>query len=174
MQELYRIKISLIVTYESLRSRKHDQPRHGLLTRIDELDTEHKKDEQSNHSGTNSGTNRVQFAATPLFLQMCDEGLLLVFDEIQKIKNNSAQQKACQALVEPMQQRREEQVQQLQQRCQQPVQSYLGMLSGTPFDKEEHCTNFLIAWIREITWISFYPGCGVVGKQDFKVWLQDN
>src|SRR5204863_6801315 len=33
MEKLYNFKITEIITYESLRSRIHSQPRHGLLIR---------------------------------------------------------------------------------------------------------------------------------------------
>ena len=68
-------------TYESLRSIKGCQPKHGYLVRYDYED----------------GT--VGFAPTRAFRELVEKGVILYCDECQKIKNSSDQTKAVRALV---------------------------------------------------------------------------
>lgn len=99
-----------IITYESLRSTKNNQPKHGLLVRED-------------------GVEGVNFYATTTLAQIVKAGVLVIFDEFQKLKNNSDQHKAAKAL--------------LKQFYTQGGNSRFALLSGSAMDKEEHATNFL-------------------------------
>jgi superfamily II DNA or RNA helicase len=69
-----------VITYDSLRSKKGYQPKHGLLTRDD------------------TGTTPL-FYPTTLFVQLVQAGVLVIFDECQKLKNNGNQNAAAKALV---------------------------------------------------------------------------
>lgn len=124
MEPLYDRKITHLLTYESLRSSFQRQPQHGLLIR---------RDFEKSHL--------VEFESTPLWESMCQEGVFLVMDEVQKVKNLSAQQKACRALITGIQ--------------RHTSTSSFACLSGSPFDKVEHVINFLslINWIDS----SSYP-----------------
>ena len=107
----YGVIPTAILTYETLRSKRGCQPVHGLLLRTD------------------SETGHV-FAPTPLFRDYVRAGLCLVVDEFQRVKNQSAQQQAMQAL------------------CREIAQARLGqtkiaLLSGTPFDKREQILRLL-------------------------------
>lgn len=99
-----------VFSYESLRSKKGYQPKHGLLTRDD------------------TGTNPI-FYPTTLFVQLVQAGVLVIFDECQKLKNNGSQNHAAKALVR--------QVYAIGGR------SRLAFLSGSALDKEVHAINFL-------------------------------
>lgn len=78
--EEYGVEVVDIVSYQSLRSQKGKQPKHGLLFRDNEK-------------------RGSDFTVTEKFLDLVQEGVLFVFDEIQNIKNNSTQHKAAAALV---------------------------------------------------------------------------
>lgn len=99
-----------IITYDTLRSRKDCQPKHGLLMRTDSAE----------------GT---QFFPTTLFSQIVQNGVLLIFDECQKLKNTSDQYKAVKALM--------------RQFYTINGRSRAAFLSGTFLDKEEQVVNFL-------------------------------
>lgn len=70
-----------IITYETLRSRKGKQPKHGLLVRDD------------------SGSH-PKFYPTELWSNIIRNNVFLIFDEAQKLKNDSDQHKASSALIQ--------------------------------------------------------------------------
>jgi hypothetical protein len=99
-----------IISYESLRSKKGYQPKHGLLTRDD------------------TGTTPI-FYPTTLFVQLVQAGVLVIFDECQKLKNNGNQNAAAKALI--------------RQVYAIGGKSRIALLSGSVLDKEVHAINFL-------------------------------
>lgn len=117
----YGVGIVAIISYQSLRSQKNHQPKHGYLQRIDTV--------------TEGNVHQVHFLPTEPYVSLVKRGVLVIFDEIQNIKNNSDQYKACTALLRPV---------------LEGGVSRWGLLSGTPFDKEEHAMNLLrlINYIR--------------------------
>jgi hypothetical protein len=72
-----------VLSYESLRSIKGKDPKHGLLTRIDE-------------------GSKVSFEATDRLKTLAKENLFVIFDESQKIKNKNAQWFACKTIAETL------------------------------------------------------------------------
>jgi len=118
----YEVPVLDIISYQSLRSQKNHQPKHGYLDRHDNI--------------TEGGTHQVSFTPSRAYLNLVEQGVMVVCDEIQNIKNNSAQYKACNALLRPI--------------ISVGGRSRFGLLSGTPFDKEEHAVNLLklIGYIR--------------------------
>jgi hypothetical protein len=107
---MYNIAGGPIITYESLRSKKNCQPKHGLLTRDD------------------SGTSTV-FEPTNLLTQLIQAGVLIIFDECQKLKNQGDQNKAAKAIIK--------------QFYAQGGASRIGLLSGSAIDKQEQTINLL-------------------------------
>ena len=120
-----------IVTYESLRSTKGHQPKHGLLVRED------------------SETAGVSFYATTMFSAIISSGVLLIFDECQKVKNNSDQHKAVKALLK-----------QFYFQDIRKSRSRFALLSGTIVDKQEHVVNFmkLVGFVEAPKLYSKYGG----------------
>jgi hypothetical protein len=118
----YGVPVIDIISYQSLRSKYGKQPKHKFLTRHDATDE--------------TGKKHLYFEATPYYKELLQQGILVVGDEIQNVKNNSDQHKAFNAL--------------LQEIIAGGGQSRFAMLSGTPFDKEEHAMNLLrlIGYIR--------------------------
>jgi hypothetical protein len=107
LETKYNLDVKFIVPYQKLRSISGKQPKHGLLTRND--------------------SDTLTFSPTEKFLSLISEGLLLIFDEIQYIKNDNDQYKACQALTSAC--------------LSMGGLTRIGLLSGTPFDKEECAVN---------------------------------
>lgn len=103
-------RIIISHTYESLRSIKGHQPKHGYLTRYE-------------YEDGSSG-----FAATQKFKDLVKNGVLLIADECQKIKNNSAQTKAIRALVREI--------------LDVGGKSRILLISGSPFEEPDHAINF--------------------------------
>jgi len=118
----YDVPVLDIISYQSLRSQKGHQPKHGFLNRYDNI--------------TDGGTRQVSFVASAAYLELVNQGVMIVCDEVQNIKNASAQYKACNALIRPI--------------LSAGGHSRFALLSGTPFDKEEHAVNLLklIGYIR--------------------------
>ncbi|CAH6418935.1 Hypothetical protein POVN_LOCUS659, partial [uncultured virus] len=77
----YGLNVVCITSYESLRSVKGSQPKHGLLTRID-------------------ADGDMTFETTPVYREMIARGGLLIGDEVQRVKNKNGQHKAFKALAE--------------------------------------------------------------------------
>jgi SNF2 family DNA or RNA helicase len=108
--KLFEVEIKGICTYQSLRGTKIHQPNNIFLTR--------------------DGNN---FNVTPAFEQIVREGVLLIFDEVQNVKNETAQLEAAATLcrtIADMNQRRES-------------NSRIGLLSATPADKQKQAASLL-------------------------------
>lgn len=116
-KEKYNLPFVAILTYESLRGTKTDKDdvllKHGLLIR---------------HSDGS-------FEVTDYFRQLVEDGVILAFDEFQKIKNICDQQRAVMTLIRYMEFRKN---------LSDPPLTFSGsyFISTTPFDKPEHCVNF--------------------------------
>jgi len=105
------LTVENIITYQSLRGLSGRSIKHPYLTRFDR-----------------AGEGTI-FAATQHFRGLLQEGVFLIFDEVQNIKNNSDQMKAAKALITAL--------------LGDSTKSRVLFLSASPFDKEEHAINFL-------------------------------
>lgn len=110
------VKLHFITSYQSLRGTEKSHPKHPYLTRR----TVQKTDKKGGI------TKKTVFEPTPIFMTLIDQGILLVFDEGQNIKNSSDQGKASRTLSASIRGR---------SRC--------AFISGSPYDKEEHSENIL-------------------------------
>jgi hypothetical protein len=82
------INFHTICSFQSLRSTKLHQPSHGLLYRREQ------------QSELNPMLNKMaDFQATPLYLDLVKDGVLLIIDEIQNIKNVTIQLFAVRTLT---------------------------------------------------------------------------
>lgn len=104
----YDVPLYNCISYQSLRSIRGCQPTHGLLSRFDT-----QKD--------------VEFVPTDTLKALVTNGILVVFDECQNIKNNSDQTKACSAICKLI--------------IDIGYKARFALLSASPFDKEEHTIN---------------------------------
>ena len=120
MKKKYNVPLSYALSYSELRSSYGAQPKHGLLRRHDYtvdrvVDGETKKVKKSD------------FRVTDMFRDMVNEGVLLVVDEIQNVKNVTAQFSACQCMVREI--------------VWSVNKSRVLLLSGSPIDKKEQVTT---------------------------------
>lgn len=116
MSQYDGVDIVAIISYQSLRGTDRYPPNHGYLERDNEI----KIDKKGNMK------KKVFFTITDEFRQLIDEGILLVFDEGQNIKNASDQSIAARTLSGAI---------------RKP--SKCAFISGSPYDKEEHSENIL-------------------------------
>ena len=123
MRKTYGVPIRENVSFCGLRSVKCKQPKHGLL---------HRRDYKTfmTLNFTRVEVDKVEFTPTAKYRQYMDEGLLLIVDEMQNVKNVSTQFQACQALIKPI-------VERFGAAELNNNKSRLLMLSGSPIDKEE-------------------------------------
>lgn len=110
----YGLNTLHIMTYEKLRGIVDKNLCHNLLERSIE---------------TIEGKNVINYEATAIFLKIAREGVFLIFDEMQKIRNmNSLNFQSAMALVNTI------------NKCKN---SKCAFLSGTPIELEEHVITLL-------------------------------
>ena len=125
MKETHGLNVVDLISYQSLRSQKCKQPKHGFLERRDYRTT----------TETGEIIEHVDFTPTERFEELVKEGLMLVVDEIQNIKNVSSQFNAVQALVWTI----------TTSRAWAANPSRVVFLSGSPIDKQEHALHLFRA-----------------------------
>jgi len=175
---VYGVPLHSFVSYNSLRSVKGKFVlSNGLLNRYDST-------REMNIKGKIIKVDVVDFDCTTLYKRMVSEGLLLIIDEIQSIKNITAQFKACQQLVH-----------EIVGSCNYVSGTTDGvprnnsrvlLLSGTPFDKEKQLPHFyrLISMMKHDelsqyniqtcsnTWTGFGDICKISKSIDIKTTKQ--
>lgn len=114
----FGVKIIYGGSYASARGSKTYEPTHKYLTRRDYVE-----------DVDGALMDMIEFKVTKKYLEIVKEGVILVLDEIQDLKNRSAQRQAAQELVRPISLMRSK--------------SRAAFLTGTPFDKVEHAYNLL-------------------------------
>lgn len=123
MKNKYGINIIHALSYCSLRSIKCKQPKHGLLTRVD------KKIEYTDNNTFQTVTREVtEFFATQMWKNLVQQGVMFIVDEIQNVKNISSQFLSVKELIREI-------------RENNPINSKVILLSGTPIDKNEQIIN---------------------------------
>lgn len=122
MKNMYKIPIIGAVTYASLRGQKGKQPNFKYLVREDYSSLQSKRD------GTVEQVWSFRYDTTEEYKKFVEEGLLVIIDEFQNIKNATAQQAACDSLLAPI----------FSQHKLDPtlLKSRALLLSGSPIDKE--------------------------------------
>jgi len=120
MKDTFGIPLTHCISFCELRSTKCKQPKHGLLVRRDYQD---QISFMRNRVQVTSNIDRAEFTASTRFKELISEGVLLVIDEIQNIKNNSSQFLACKALMKVIME-------------DTAGLSRILMVSGSPIDKE--------------------------------------
>ncbi len=103
-----------LITFQSLSSRLEKQPRHGFLHKYTVV--KNKKEHR-------------YFKPTEKYTKLLDTGILLVVDEVQFTRNNTAQYRAAQTLVKTI--------------AISKNKSYFAILSATPFDKPQQAINLM-------------------------------
>jgi hypothetical protein len=112
----YNVPILDIISYNSIRSTRGHQPKHGFLTRNEQFDV-------------NTQRITVDFIPTDKLKNLIQSGVIIVFDECHALKNRSIQWKACKAITHEI------------MSCTN--RSKICLLSGTFYDKIEHSVQLL-------------------------------
>lgn len=126
MRDTHGLHLIDAMSYCSLRSVKCKQPKHGLLTRIDRRSEVINEDTGRPEPGGERDV--VEFHATDVWKQYVSEGILLVVDEIQNVKNISSQYFSVKELIREI-------------LGDSSGVSKVLLLSGTPIDKTEQVKN---------------------------------
>jgi SNF2 family DNA or RNA helicase len=134
----YGLKILDVLSYEGLRSIKNHDPKHGLLKRFDEV-------------------GKVYFEPTPRLESLAKEGMLVILDEAQRIKNKNAQWYGCKTIAETI--------------LTSGGLSRFILLSGTPIDKEKQALHLMemLGYIRSdklYTYDGVYKTLRLQGAQE--------
>jgi hypothetical protein len=127
MHARFDFPLRQVLGYQGLRSVRFKQPKHGLLFRRDLV----------------SGED--VFETTPAFRTMVDEGLLLIFDEVQNIKNISSQFRAAQALIHAVTLRNGPLLETCFASTPPTFSSHVLLLSASPIDKQEQAVHIFRA-----------------------------
>ena len=151
MKDEYGLPLDAVLSYQGLRSNKFKQPKHGFLHRRDL--SEFVPDD----FGIMIEKEKVEFSPTPLYKDMVKEGLLLILDEIQHIKNVSVQFHAASEMIREITVSKIENAgfpipvtgnQSIRFRVKQgddfkaeATKSRVLLLSGSPMDKKEHALH---------------------------------
>jgi hypothetical protein len=96
MERDHGVPIYKSVSYCELRSVKFKQPKHGLLVRRDFMEP------VKHANGTDGERESVEYRCSQEYRDLVNEGILLVIDEIQNIKNINNQLEACKELMRPI------------------------------------------------------------------------
>jgi hypothetical protein len=139
MEETYHLPIRATMGYQSLRSVSYRQPSHGLLYRRDYKDTMQIPHPYRINETIETTVDKTEFTVTKEFKTMVEEGLLLIFDEIQNVKNISSQFLAAQALIKEITLTKGDLIEACERK--EVYTSQVLLLSGSPIDKVEQAVH---------------------------------
>ena len=94
VNETYGLKIIANLTYNEMGGKRGINPKNGLLTRND-----YKVEVFDDATGTSHMLDKYVFTPTEYLLKLIEDGLFVVIDEFQHLKNESAQTEACKTII---------------------------------------------------------------------------
>lgn len=115
----YHLNCRANITYGEIAGKRFSSPKCGFLVRNDyTVDVPHE-------SGMIRSVDKYNFSTTDVYKAIVEEGVLLVLDEFQQIKNDCAQTEACETLILD-----------IFENFKAGGKSRVMLLSGSPIDKE--------------------------------------
>jgi hypothetical protein len=121
--ETYSVQSTTLLTYGEITGRKFSNPKCGYIIRNDY------KVPVLQENGTVRMIDKYNYKTTQLFETMVEEGVLIVIDEFQQLKNDCAQTEACETLIRSVFQRFN------------GTMSRVLLMSGSPMDKQEQAVR---------------------------------
>jgi hypothetical protein len=91
--DTYKIKDATLLTYGEITGRRFSNPKCGYIIRNDY------KVPILQENGTVRMIDKYNYKTTQRFEQMVEEGVFIVMDEFQQLKNDCAQTEACETLI---------------------------------------------------------------------------
>lgn len=139
----YHMKMDANLMYGEITGKRLCSPKCNLLTRNDYTV------EVPQENGTTRNIDKYNYTVTDIFERWVQEGLLLVIDEFQNIKNECAQTEACETMIREIYKRN--------------TKSRVLMLSGSPIDKEEQAVRLYktLGIMRHPKIVSGYQFAGI-------------
>ncbi len=170
MQKKYGVNIVEVISYCSVRSLKCKQPKHGLLFRRDY------KTMTENDFGRHVEVDHVEFIPTDKFKKLVEEGLLLIIDEIQNIKNVTSQFVSCQTMIRYISRDFDAFI---KTGSEKQGKSRIILLSGSPIDNRKQVITMLRAMniMKSDMLTSYNPIAGRIswkGMQEIMNYITDN
>lgn len=123
MQTQHGLPLVDAISYCSLRSVKCKQPKHGFLVREDRV-------VETEEDGELQRAEKTLFHSTEKWRTLVDEGVMLIVDEIQNVKNVSSQFLSVKEMMRD-----------ILENTNPENKSRVLLLSGTPVDKPEQVVN---------------------------------
>jgi len=120
VDEDYGLYCRALLTYGEITGRRFSNPKCGYMIRNDY------KVPILQENGTVRMIDKYNYKTTQLFEHMVEEGVLLVLDEFQHLKNECAQTEACETLIKS-----------IFANFTRGGKSRVLLMSGSPMDKEE-------------------------------------
>lgn len=114
-----RLQCRSNLTYGEIAGKRFSSPKCGFLVRNDYTV------DMPQENGMIRSVDKYNFTTTEVFRQLVEEGVLLVLDEFQQIKNDCAQTEACETLILD-----------IFESFKRGGKSRVMLLSGSPIDKE--------------------------------------
>ena len=115
----YRLQCRSNLTYGEIAGKRFSSPKCGFLVRNDYTV------DMPQENGMIRSVDKYNFTTTDMFRELVEEGVLLVLDEFQQIKNDCAQTEACETLILD-----------IFENFKRGGNSRVMLLSGSPIDKE--------------------------------------
>ena len=120
----HHIDIVEAMSYEALAGRSNSGVTHNWLTRVE--------------APVGHSVKDVKFYPSALFCELVKSGMMLVFDEFHKVKNENTYSKSIRALIRPV---------------QYGGHSRVALISGTPFDK----VPMVMTLLKTVGLLNFEP-----------------
>lgn len=160
VNDTYHLGLVQNLTYNQIAGRRGIHPSHGLLIRNDY------KVEVVDENGVSRMMDKYVFTATNYLLQLIEDGLLLVIDEFQHLKNETAQTDACQTIITSIMDHYEiSQNRILKQisNIETAPQSRVLLMSGSPIDKTDQAARLFrtLGIMRNPRIVSGYQHAGI-------------
>jgi len=152
VNEAYRLDCDNNLTYGEVTGKRFINPKSGYLLRNDY------RVPVLQENGTTRMIDKYNYTVTDAFKTIVNEGLLLVLDEFQHLKNECAQTEACEMLIQT-----------IYDDFKRGGKSRVILLSGSPIDKQNQVVRLFktLGIMRHDKIVSGYQYAGINEIEDY-------